>query len=79
MYYPRPYNISYIKHTLAFHSSLTITMAPKVTVFVRGVVPNPLKVLIMLEELGVEYAIIAKVGLNHQPESASVILMGIRA
>ena len=39
-------------------------MAPKVTVFVGPGVPNPLKVLIMLEELGVEYTTIAKVRLS---------------
>ena len=36
-------------------------MAPKVTLYVIGLAPNPPKVAILLEELGVEYAIVQKV------------------
>ena len=36
-------------------------MAPKVTLYVHGLAPNPPKVAILLEELGVEYAVVQKV------------------
>jgi len=35
-------------------------MAPQVTLFVHGRAPNPPKVAIFLEELGVEYAVVSK-------------------
>ncbi|KIJ51485.1 hypothetical protein M422DRAFT_776725 [Sphaerobolus stellatus SS14] len=43
-------------------------MAPKVTLFAMGnIAPNPPKIAIFLEELGVEYAIVHKVELNDGP------------
>ena len=36
-------------------------MSPKVTLFAHGLAPNPPKVAILLEELGIEYAIVKKV------------------
>ncbi|KAF8582363.1 glutathione S-transferase [Ramaria rubella] len=35
-------------------------MAPKVTLYANGLVPNPVKVAILLEELEIEYAIVQK-------------------
>lgn len=36
-------------------------MAPKITLFAHGLTPNPPKVAILLEELGVEYAVESRV------------------
>ena len=43
------------------NNNTTRNMAPKVTLFAHGVAPNPPKVAILLEELGVEYKIVNKV------------------
>jgi len=36
-------------------------MSPSVTLFAAGLAPNPLKVAILLEELGIEYEVIHEV------------------
>jgi hypothetical protein len=45
--------------------SESTTMAPQITLFVHGITPNPPKVAILLEELGIDYAVENRVGTAH--------------